>query len=57
MSNENEMIHKKNSITDKIQLTEAEIIVFRNVFKHGIYKELYARNFLTDIQLNELLKK
>jgi hypothetical protein len=29
---------------------------FQEVYKRGIYKELHKRNFLSDKQLNELLK-
>lgn len=48
---------KEFTIMDKIQLNEAESTLFCNALKRGIYKELYHRNLLTDVQLNELLEK
>lgn len=48
--------NKKNKDMD-LQLTNAQKLNIKKTFKRGIYQELYDRDYLSDVQLNELIKR
>lgn len=48
--------NKENKDMD-LQLTSAQKLDIKKALKRGIYKELYDRDYLSDAQLNELIRK
>lgn len=48
--------NKKNKDMD-LQLTNAQKLNIKKTFKRGIYQELYDRDYLSDAQLNELIRR
>ncbi len=48
--------NKENKDMD-LQLTNAQKLDIKKALKRGIYQELYDRDYLSDAQLNELIRK
>ena len=48
--------NKENKDMD-LQLTNAQKLDIKKDLKRGIYQELYDRDYLSDAQLNELIRK
>ena len=49
--------HNREDKNMDIQLTGAQRQEIKKVLKRGIYQELYDRNYLSDMQLNELMRR
>lgn len=52
---ESEHFGSKEDKDMDLQLTSAQKLDIKKALKRGIYKELYDRDYLSDVQLNELI--
>lgn len=50
-----ELLNQESKVMEELKLNKLETEAFSKACKRGIYKELHAKNLLTDQQLNQLL--
>lgn len=54
---ESEHFGNKENMDMDLQLTNAQKLDIKKALKRGIYQELYDRDYLSDAQLNELIRR
>ena len=54
---ESKYFENKETKDMDLQLTNAQKLDIKKALKRGIYHELYDRDYLSDVQLNELIER
>lgn len=57
LKKETEYIGNKEDNNMNLRLTDAQKLNIKKALKRGIYQELHDRDFLSDAQLNELIRR
>ena len=57
LKKESEHFGNKEDKNMDLRLTDAQKLDIKKALKRGIYQELHNRDYLTDTQLNELIRK
>ena len=57
LKKESEHFGNKEDKNMDLRLTDVQKLDIKKALKRGIYQELHDRDFLTDAQLNELIRR
>ena len=57
LKKESEHFGNKEDKNMDLCLTDAQKLNIKKALKRGIYQELYERDYLTDAQLNDLIRR
>lgn len=57
LKKESEHFGNKEDKNMDLRLTDAQKLDIKKMLKRGVYQELHDRDFLSDAQLNELIRR
>lgn len=57
LKKESEHFGNKEDKNMNLRLTDAQKLDINKTLKRGVYQELHGRDFLSDAQLNELIRR